>query len=178
MFQTQPQETALTSMSLTTAARPLPAQILALVVALAICFGAAYLGQLATTPNIDTWYAGLAKPSFNPPNAIFPVVWTVLYAMMAVALWLVWRTPPSAARAVGIAAFVVQLVLNVAWSWAFFGAHSPLLGLVVIVALIAAIVWTVLSFRRTSGLAAILMLPYLVWVSFATVLNASILALN
>jgi len=153
-------------------------QILALALFVAVCYGAAFLGQLATTPNIPTWYANLAKPAFNPPNAVFPVVWGILYTVMAVAAWLVWRTPSSAARRTGLVVFGVQLTLNVAWSWAFFGAHSPLGGLIVIIPLIAAIAWTIAAFRRTSRLAAWLMAPYLAWVCFATLLNASIVALN
>ena len=155
-----------------------PIQILALVLFLAACYGAAFLGQLATTPNVPTWYAGLAKPAFNPPNAVFPVVWGILYTVMAVAAWLVWRTPPSRMRTIGLSVFAAQLALNAAWSWAFFGAHSPLGGLIVIILLIAAIAWTIAAFWRTSRVAAWLMAPYLGWVSFASLLNASILVLN
>lgn len=151
----------------------------ALVVFTAMALLAGWIGSLATMPNIPTWYAGLAKPSFNPPNAIFPVVWTVLYVVMAVAAWLVWRAPADPKhRRVALAAWVGQLVPNVLWSFAFFGARSPLAGLIVIVALLAAIVTTILAFRRVSGTAALLLVPYLAWVIFATVLNASILSLN
>jgi tryptophan-rich sensory protein len=135
------------------------------------------LGSLATTPNIDTWYAGLAKPWFNPPNAVFPVVWTVLYAAIAVAGWLVWRAP--ARRSVRpLTPYFVQFVLNVAWSFAFFGAHSPAAGLVVIALLILSILWTVAVFWPLSRPAALLLLPYLAWVGFASALNAAIYSLN
>ena len=153
-------------------------QVLILVLFVAVCYGAALLGQLATTPNIPTWYAGLAKPWFNPPNAVFPVVWGILYTVMGVAAWLVWRTPPSRMRTIGLAVFAAQLALNVAWSWAFFGAHSPLAGLLVIFTLLAVIAWMVVTFRRTSRPAAWLIAPYFLWVCFATLLNASILTLN
>ena len=107
------------------------------------------------------------------------MVWTILYVLMGVAAWLVWRAPADESRRrVALAAWFVQLVLNVLWSFAFFGAHSPLAGLVVIVVLLAAIVVTILAFRRVSGTAALLLAPYLAWVAFATVLNASILSLN
>ncbi len=140
---------------------------------------AGWVGSLATTPNIPTWYAGLVKPSFNPPNSIFPVVWTALYVLMGVAAWMAWRKPaPDDHRRIALAAWVVQLVLNVLWSFAFFGARSPLAGLVVIAVLLVAIVVTILAFRRIDGRAALLLLPYLAWVGFATILNAAILALN
>ena len=150
-----------------------------LAVFIAIALLAGWLGSMATTPNIPTWYAGLEKPSFNPPNSIFPIVWTALYVLMAVAAWLVWRAPASPPqRRAALVLYFVQLAVNVAWSFAFFGAQSPLAGLVVIAVLIVAIVATVLAFRRISGLAAVLLLPYLAWVAFATVLNAAIYALN
>jgi len=173
----------LTSLTSTSARRDhsdrgMPIQIFALALLLAACYGAAFLGQLATTPNIPTWYAGLAKPAFNPPNAVFPVAWGILYTVMAVAAWLVWRTPPSRMRTIGLSLFAAQLALNVAWSWAFFGGHSPLGGLIVIVPLLAAIAWTIIAFWRTSRPAAWLMAPYFLWVCFATLLNASILTLN
>jgi tryptophan-rich sensory protein len=154
------------------------AGVAALAVFTAVALIAGWIGSLATTPNIPTWYAGLAKPSFNPPNAVFPVVWTVLYVVMGVAAWLVWRTPAGERRRLALTAWFVQLVLNVLWSFAFFGLHSPLAGLIVIVVLLVAIVVTILAFRRVSGTAALLLAPYLAWVAFATVLNASILSLN
>ncbi len=157
---------------------PLWPQALAFVLFLALCYGAAYLGQLATTPNIPTWYAGLEKPWFNPPNLVFPIAWGILYATMAVAAWLVWRTPVSRSRTVALFAFAIQLALNVAWSWGFFGLQNPLLGLVVIVPLLTAIAWTLIAFWRVTRPAGILMSPYLAWVAFATVLNVAIYSLN
>lgn len=153
--------------------------IAALVLLVAVTLGAGWVSSFATMPNIPTWYAALEKPSFNPPNTIFPIVWTALYIFMAVAAWLVWRTPaPAPRRRSALVLYFIQLVVNVAWSFAFFGAHSPLAGLVVIGILIVAIVATILAFRHISGLAALLMLPYLAWVAFATVLNAAIFSLN
>jgi translocator protein len=155
------------------------ASVLALAVSVAIALAAGWLGSLATAPNIPTWYAGLAKPAFNPPNEVFPIVWTILYILMAVAAWLVWRaTAEPGARRNALVAYGVQLVLNLAWSFAFFGAQSPLTGLVVIVPLVLAIVWTIVAFRRVSRTAAWLLVPYLAWVSFATVLNGAIFVLN
>lgn len=153
--------------------------ILALIAFVAIPLAAGWIGSLATTPNIPTWYAGLAKPSFNPPNEVFPVVWTILYVLMGIAAWLVWRAPVEEnRRRLALAAWLGQLIINVLWSLAFFGARSPLAGLIVIVVLLAAIVGTILAFRRVSGWAAMLLVPYLAWVAFATILNAAILSLN
>lgn len=154
-----------------------PEQWVALAALVVLCLAAGWLGSIATTRNIPTWYAGLNKPSFNPPNGIFPVVWTVLYVLMAVAAWLIWREDTSD-RGSALAPFLVQLALNVGWSFAFFGARNPLLGLVVIGLLLVAIVWTILAFWPISSLAALLLVPYLAWVAFASVLNAAIYKLN
>lgn len=155
------------------------AQIVGLVVFLAICFGAAWLGSVATMPSIPTWYAGLEKPFFTPPNAVFPIVWTILYALMGIAAWLVWRADAiDADRTAALTAFFVQLVLNVAWSWVFFAAHNALFGLGVIALLLVAILWTIAAFRLVSRPAAALMVPYFAWVTYATALNAGIYVLN
>lgn len=150
-----------------------------------LCLIAGGLGSIATTPNIAGWYEGLAKPWFTPPNAAFPIVWTLLYVLMAVSAWLVWRgrvTSPDIAAAQEsmwmLVPFYVQLVLNVGWSFAFFAGHSPYGGLVVITPLIAVIVWTIASFWQVSKPAAVLLAPYLVWVGFASLLNAAINTLN
>ena len=115
-------------------------QSIALVVFLAVTFAAAGIGSIATTPNIPTWYAGLAKPSWNPPNWIFGPVWTALYISMAVAAWLVWRQGGLWQWA--LALFAVQLALNAAWSWLFFGFHMPGAAFIEVVALFAAILAT------------------------------------
>jgi benzodiazapine receptor len=151
-------------------------QAIALLISLAVCFSAAGIGSLATTPNIATWYAGLAKPSWNPPNWIFGPVWTALYISMAVAAWLVWQQGGLWQWALGL--FALQLVLNAAWSWLFFGFHMPGAAFAEIVVLLAAIVATTIAFWPKSMMAGILMLPYLGWVAFATVLNFTIWRLN
>lgn len=152
-------------------------QWIGLLVSLAVCLTAGWIGSLVTTPNIPTWYAGLKKPPFNPPNGTFPVVWTILYVLMAVAAWLVWReeTPD---RMITLLPFAIQIALNIAWSFAFFGARSPLLGLVVITLLLAAILWTMVWFWPVSQIATLLFLPYLAWVAFAVLLNSAIYRLN
>lgn len=146
-----------------------------LIVFLIICFAVAGLGSLATTPNIPTWYATLNKPSWNPPNWLFGPVWTLLYAMMAVAGWLVWK---RVGWGTAIICFAVQLALNLAWSFIFFGAHQTGLAFLEIVLLWLAIVATIISFSSVSKTAAGLLTPYLLWVSFAATLNFTIWRLN
>jgi benzodiazapine receptor len=139
----------------------------------------AVLGNMATLPNIPTWYAGLVKPSFNPPNWIFAPIWTTLYAIMAYSFFRVLGTPAAQdLRRAAIVAFFVQLVLNAAWSWAFFAGRSSFGGLIVIAPLWLAIVGTIAAFARIDRPAAWLLSPYLAWVSFASVLNAAIYWLN
>ena len=156
-----------------------PRDIWKLVVSIIACLAAGAIGSIFTRQAIPTWYATLEKPFFNPPNWLFAPVWTLLYILMGIAAFLVWRKG-SENRQVRIAliAFLVQLVLNALWSIAFFGLESPLYGLIVIVVLWVAILFTTLSFYRISRAAGVLMLPYLLWVTFAAVLNESIWLLN
>jgi len=150
-----------------------------LVVAVGLCLAVGAVGSVATTPKIPTWYAGLAKPAFTPPNVAFPVVWTTLYVLMAVALWRLWdRHPPSRGRALAIGLFLVQLALNALWSPVFFGLEAPGAGLVVIVALWFAILATIAASARLDRTAALLLAPYLAWVTYAAALNAAIYAMN
>ena len=153
-------------------------QWLGLVVSIVVCFGVAALGSRATDPNIDGWYAALRKPPWNPPNWVFGPVWSVLYLLMAVAAWLVWRRRDFARVSLPLALFGVQLVLNGLWSVLFFGWHRPDLALIEIVFLWSAILATMLAFRRVVPLATRLLVPYLLWVSFAAVLNFTIWRMN
>jgi len=136
------------------------------------------LGQLATAPNLAPWYAGLAKPSFNPPNWLFAPVWAVLYLLMAFAIWRMIRKPASVARNVALILFFLQLALNAAWSWLFFEGHSPLLGLVDIVPQFLIIVAAVIAFARLDWPAALALAPLAVWVGFAGLLNYELWRLN
>jgi benzodiazapine receptor len=147
----------------------------ALVVLIVVCFAVGGLGGLATAPNIPTWYAGLQKPSWTPPDSVFGPVWSALYLAMAVAAWLVWRKGDAA---LPLTIFAVQLALNGAWSWLFFALHSLGAAFVDVVLLWAAIVATTVVFWRRSAAAGLLLLPYLAWVSFAAVLNLAIWRLN
>jgi tryptophan-rich sensory protein len=153
------------------------AQWIGLACAVAACFAAAGIGSLYTTPAIPVWYASLQKPAWNPPNWLFGPVWTLLYLSMAVAVWLVWRERGFAAS-LPLALFAVQLILNALWSIIFFGWKRPGLALVEIFFLWAAIFATMLSFWRVSQIAAWLMWPYLMWVTFAGFLNLAIWKLN
>ena len=145
-----------------------------------VAVGAASVaGQIATYPNLAPWYAGLVKPSFNPPNWIFGPVWTILYVLMAFAVWRILRLPPaSPARRIALTLFFVQLVLNAAWSWMFFGANSPLLGLINIVPQLLVVIATVVAFHRLDKVAAWCLVPLAAWVAFASVLNIAIWRLN
>lgn len=139
---------------------------------------ASLLGQLATFPNLAPWFAGLVKPSFNPPNWVFGPVWTTLYALMAFAAWRILRLPPSPARRTATILFFGQLALNVAWSWMFFAAHSPLLGLVNVVPQFLVIVATLVAFARLDRIAGWCMAPLALWVGYASLLNAAVWWLN
>jgi tryptophan-rich sensory protein len=149
-------------------------QGIGLAVSVFACFAAAGLGSIATTSSIPTWYADLAKPAWTPPDWIFGPVWTLLYSMMAIAAWLVWRRTGLAGAKLPLGLFAVQLVLNTLWSILFFGLRSPGGAMIEIVLLWAAILATLIAFWRRSRLAGGLLVPYLAWVSFAAVLNAAI----
>lgn len=140
---------------------------------------ASVLGQLATYPNLRPWYAGLTKPSFNPPDWVFAPVWTTLFVLMAFAVWRILRLPretPLRGPALGL--FYLQLALNAAWSWMFFGANSPLFGLINIVPQFVVILLTLSVFRRLDTIAGWCLVPLAAWVGFASVLNSSIWWLN
>jgi translocator protein len=153
--------------------------ILKLLGSFVVVLAAGGIGSLATMRAIPTWYQGLKKPPFNPPEWLFGPAWTVLYLLMAVAAFLVWKQGfNSAGVKLALALFLVQLVLNALWSVFFFGLRSPLAGLVDIVLLWFAILGTIILFFRVSIPGGILLLPYIAWVTFAAILNAAILRLN
>lgn len=147
---------------------------LSLALTLLIGFGAGF----ATASSIGTWYAGIQKPFFNPPNWIFAPVWTLLYILMGVSFYFVWKLAETSRRNFAMFVFVVQLALNGIWSLIFFNMHQVGWALVDIVILWIMIIITMYLFTSLSKIAAWLLYPYLLWVSFATVLNFSIWQLN
>ncbi|MBI2064836.1 MAG: tryptophan-rich sensory protein [Candidatus Yanofskybacteria bacterium] len=148
-----------------------------LLIAVGISELAGILGTVFTVSAIPNWYSTLTKPAFNPPAWIFGPVWTILYLLMGISLWLVWKSNSKEKSRV-IWLFAVQLVLNTVWSPIFFGAQSIGSALAVIVLLWAAIVLTILTFRKISKTAAWLLVPYIAWVSFAFYLNYMLWVLN
>jgi tryptophan-rich sensory protein len=143
---------------------------------LALCLATGFVAGIATRSSISDWYPALLKPDWTPPNRVFAPVWTVLYVMMAVAAWLVWRTGRDTRPAMIL--FFSQLALNFAWSFLFFGARSPGLGLAGVAMMWIAVLATTIVFWRIARPAGLLFLPYLLWTSFAGLLNLAIWRLN
>ena len=153
-------------------------QVFGLVAWLVLCFGASAIGSAFTMSEIGGWYKTLEKPSFNPPNWIFGPVWSLLFFMMALAAWLVWRRFGFARAKAALTVFVVQLIANMMWSILFFGLHSPSLAFYEICLLWVLIAATIVLFWKKSRSASGLLIPYLAWVTFASVLNFWIWQLN
>ena len=150
----------------------------AVLVGVVVCEGVGALAGWATQTSVDTWYPTLTKPWFTPPDWLFAPVWIALYAMMGVAAALVWAGRPGRSRRWALIAFAVQLGLNLAWSIVFFGGQFIAGGLVVIAALWLAIAWTIERFVRVSLAATALLVPYLLWVTYAAALNVGLAVLN
>jgi len=149
------------------------------ILAVGVCYLAAAVGSVFTGLSVDTWYAGLVKPPFTPPGWFIGAVWTVLFLLMGISLFLILeedRSRPDVRR--GIALFALQLGLNVLWSFLFFGLQSPVLGLIGILLLWGSVAATLLQFLKISRTSAYLLIPYLIWVTVAAGLNAGILLLN
>ena len=149
-----------------------------LLICIAIPLVSGSLSGLAIADHISSWYSTLNKPSFNPPNYLFGPVWSVLYILMGIGLYLILQTPKSAMRTKSILLFAVQLILNLSWSFIFFNAQSPFAAMIIIGILWIAILMMMIYFHTLSPIASYLQIPYLLWVSFATVLNAAIWILN
>lgn len=149
-------------------------------IALLVCLAVGYSASTVTRPSVETWYPTLIKPIFNPPNWIFMPMWTLLYILMAVAAGLVWDKIKEQNEAVkkALLFFIIQLTLNAIWSYLFFGLKNPLLALIEIALLWLMIYETYLKFTKINKTAGYLLIPYLAWVAFAAVLNASIWWLN
>jgi tryptophan-rich sensory protein len=155
-----------------------PTQILGLVTWALVTFIAAALGNLATSTGVGDWYQGLAKPWWTPPDWVFGPVWTILYVMMAIAAWLVWRRAGFMKDRGVLMLYLVQLALNTLWSILFFVLRRPDLAAAEIMLLWLAIAATMIAFGRRSPVAGLLLLPYLAWVTYAAVLNLQLAQLN
>lgn len=143
-----------------------------------LCLAISALGALATQTGPGSWYESIEKAAWNPPSWGFGPVWTVLYITIGIALWIIWQSPASERRRQVLSLFFLQLALNLAWSWIFFGLEQPLLALLDLAALIAVVVVLVRVAWWETPFASLIMLPYLVWCSFAFTLNAAVVVLN
>jgi tryptophan-rich sensory protein len=154
-------------------------EILRLIVSIIVVFIAGAIGSIFTSPQITTWYAALVKPSWAPPNWVFGPVWTTLYVLIGVALFLVWREGVNRKDVkIALLVFAVQLILNILWSVIFFGFNSLLGGLLTVIILWIAILANIIVFYKVSKPAGLLLVPYIVWVSIASYLNYSVYLLN
>lgn len=150
-----------------------------LIISVLVCLSVGFIGSIFTTPSIPTWYATLNKPSFNPPNWLFAPVWTTLFILMGIAAFLIWRKGlKKKAVKNALIIFLLQLVFNTLWSFLFFKFHSPFWALVDIAVLWVLILLTLIKFWKISKAAGILLIPYLLWISFASILNYFIYRLN
>lgn len=146
---------------------------------LALCYVAAGIGDYFTQMSVDTWYrTDLVKPWWTPPGIVFGVVWTILYTMMGIAAWLVWRRGGFTEHIRPLVFFVLQLTLNVKWSALFFGLRRPDLAAILVIILWVFILVTIIEFRKVSRAAAWLLAPYLGWTAFAAVLNVTVSVMN
>lgn len=148
-----------------------------LIISILLPFLASAIGGFFTAGSVSTWYAALQKPSFNPPGWVFSPVWTTLYLLMGIALYLVW-TAKAKNKILAFTAFGIQLFLNALWSVLFFGLQKPLFAFIEIIFLWVAILLTIIYFYRINKISAYLLMPYILWVSFAAVLNFFIFYLN
>ena len=154
-------------------------EVLILFSSIIICQLAGFIGSIFTTPAIPSWYANINKPSFRPPNWVFAPVWTTLYLLMGIALFLVLRKGLNEKDIkIAVAVFILQLVLNALWSFLFFGLESPFAAFIEIIFLWAAILISIILFFQISRVAGALLIPYILWVSFASVLNFAIWQMN
>ena len=144
-------------------------------IALAVTFGTAYIGSRFP---VDDWYTALSKPSWNPPNWLFGPVWSILYLLMAISVWLVWKEEGFQGAIIPFGVFLLQLILNAAWSWLFFGLHEMGIAFTEILVLWGSILLCIILFWRIIPISGILMVPYLLWVTFAAALNFSLWQLN
>jgi len=147
-----------------------------LIVSILICQIAGIIGSIFTTPSITTWYADLQQPAFSPPNWVFGPVWITLYTLMGISLYLVWNKKNNVK--IPLTLFFIQLILNSIWSIIFFGLQNSFYALIEIIILWIAILLTIISFYKISKKASLLLIPYIIWVTLAAILNYYIWVLN
>lgn len=148
-----------------------------LIFSIIACQMAGFIGSLFTAPAIPGWYVALQKPFFSPPNWLFAPVWIILYLLMSISLYLVWNSESKNKKS-AIFVFSIQLILNSTWSIVFFGLKSPLAAFLVIIVLWLLILKTIIEFGKISKISQYLLIPYIAWVSFASILNLAIVILN
>jgi benzodiazapine receptor len=154
-------------------------KVICLVLAIGFCLLAGYVGSMYTTPSIPTWYAGLQKPDLTPPAWVFAPVWTALYILMGISLYLILQSGITKGEVIiGLVLFILQLGLNIGWSYTFFGWHAIFFAFLCIIALWAFLLCTIIQISRFSIIGAALLIPYLLWISFAAYLNYAIMVLN
>lgn len=153
-------------------------QIFKLIVSLLLPLGSGAIAGMFTAEAIPEWYASLNRPSFNPPNWVFGPVWTCLYILLGISMFLIWKQKASKERNLAIFVFLIQLILNFGWSFIFFYFNLIGLALLEIILLWISIVIMLVSFYKIKPMAAYINIPYLLWVSFATILNAAYYFLN
>jgi tryptophan-rich sensory protein len=149
-----------------------------LVISILICQSAGLIGSIFTSQSVNSWYQTIQKPSFNPPSWVFAPVWTTLFLLMGISLYLVWTKRMNSKVKLGLIFFGIQLIFNILWSLFFFGLRNPLFGFIEIIILWIFIAITIFQFWKIDKRAAYLLIPYILWVSFAAVLNFSIWVLN
>lgn len=152
--------------------------IFTLIVCVTGCMAVGVLGSMATRPNLEPWYSRLKKPPFTPPNQVFGPAWGALFVLMGVSLSILVQAEPGPARTTALILFGIQLVLNSAWSWIFFGARSPGWAMVEIVPFLGAVAATAYQAGQVSSVAGWLLAPYVAWVTFASYLNLGVWLLN
>lgn len=152
--------------------------VVKLILSLLLTVGVGLLGGLFTAPEIEGWYTTIQKPSFQPPNWLFGPMWTLLYILMGISLYLVWKQPSSDRRNKALTIFIIQFILNFFWSVIFFNQHQIGWALIEIGVMWVCILLTIVQFNKIKPAAAWLLVPYILWVSFATVLNGAIWKLN
>ena len=153
-------------------------QAFGLVVVVVVTFAAAGIGSVFTSGSVSEWYPSIEKPSWTPPGWIFGPVWTALYTLMAVAAWVIWRKEGWAGARAALVLYAVQLALNAAWSPLFFGLRMPGVAFAELVVLWMAVIATAVAFWKKSPLAGALLVPYVLWTTFAAALNLAIWRLN